>query len=216
MPVIATLEPPALVLLGVTAVAALVDWVAVARGLLSLELVAKPAVIVALVGVALSADVGDGVAQGLVVAALGASVVGDMVLAVPEGRFEIGLGAFLAAHLLYAPALARDVSVVPSLVGLGVVLVVAVVVGPTLIGAVRRSSPRLVVPVVVYMGALAVTAVLGVGTATVAGAVGGLAFLASDALLGWGRFVGPAPGGRVLVHVTYHVAQTGLVVWLVS
>ncbi len=39
-------------------------------------------------------------------------------------------------------------------------------------------------------------------------------FAASDALLAWGRFVGPAPGGRVAVHVTYHVAQALLVLAL--
>lgn len=204
------------VLLVVAGVAAVVDWLAVARGILGLELVAKPAVIVALVGAALSAEVADGVAQGLVVAALGASVVGDMVLAVPEGRFEVGLGAFLAAHALYVPALARDVTTGPLVAGVAVVAVLVAVVAPRLVAAVRRISPRLVVPVVVYVVAVGATAAVGVGTGTLAGAVGGLSFLASDALLGWGRFVGAAPGGRVLVHVTYHLAQMALVVWLVT
>jgi hypothetical protein len=38
--------------------------------------------------------------------------------------------------------------------------------------------------------------------------------VASDTLLGWGRFVGSAPGGRIAVHVTYHLAQAGFVLAL--
>jgi hypothetical protein len=57
---------------------------------------------------------------------------------------------------------------------------------------------------------------VGVGTGVAITGVGGVLFLTSDALLGWGRFVGATLGGRVLVHVTYHLGQAGLVLWLAA
>ena len=64
-------------------VAALVDWWSVARERLGVEFIAKPLVVIGLIGAALAVDTGDGVVQGLVVAALGASLVGDVVLMTP-------------------------------------------------------------------------------------------------------------------------------------
>ena len=64
------------------------------------------------------------------------------------------------------------------------------------------------------MLAIGAMVVLAVGTWSTLAGLGALLFLASDTLLGWGRFVGSAPGGRVLVHVTYHVGQALLVLAL--
>ena len=82
--------------------------------------------------------------------------------------------------------------------------------------AVRRHGRVTTVGVAVYMATLAFMTVLAAGTGVIAAVLGGALFLASDALLGWSRFVAPAPGGRVLVHITYHFAQLGLVLWLAS
>ena len=73
-----------------------------------------------------------------------------------------------------------------------------------------RKQGHQVVMVVSAMG------IVAAGTGLLVTAIGGALFVVSDALLGWGRFVGPAPGGRVLVHVTYHLGQAGLVLWLAA
>lgn len=195
---------------------AFIDWWSVATDRPGVEYLAKPLVIVALVGLALALDASDDTARGLVVAALGASLVGDVVLLSPDGPFEGGLGAFLTAHVLYIIALADSFRVEPAIAG--AILIVAIMIGvlPQLLAAVRTRGPTLTVAVTVYVVALSTMALFATATGVVVAAVGGLAFLVSDALLGWGRFVGPAPGGRTLVHVTYHVGQTGLVLWLAA
>ena len=94
----------ATVLVALAGVAALVDWWSVARERLGVEFIAKPLVVIGLIGAALAVDTGDGVVRGLVVAALGASLVGDVVLMTPDARFEAGVFAFLVAHVLYITA----------------------------------------------------------------------------------------------------------------
>ena len=196
--------------------AACVDWWSVAEDRLGVEFIAKPMVIIALIGVALAIDTGDGVARGIIVAALGASLVGDVVLMTPDARFEAGLVAFLVAHVLYLIAFLPDFQVGPGLAAAVLVIGISFGVVPQVLEAARRHSRFLGGAVAVYIVAVSATAVGAAGTGVVLVALGGAAFLVSDALLGWGRFIGPAPGGRVLVHATYHLGQAGLVTWLAS
>ena len=210
------MNPLAVVLLVLVGVLAVTDWWSVARDRPGAEYYAKPMVIVALVGLSLAIDATDDTARGLVIAALGASLVGDVVLMAPDGNFTGGLGAFLIAHLLYIAALADSVSPGPALAGAIIVVALLLGVVPQLLGAVIRLSRSLAAAVAVYIVAVSVTAIFSVGTGVVVAGVGGCLLLASDALLGWDRFVGPAPGGRTLVHMTYHAGQTGLVLWLAA
>ncbi len=202
------------VLFGVAGLAAMVDWWSVAKDRLGVEFIAKPMVMIALIGAALEIETGDNVTRGIFIAALGASLVGDVVLMTPDARFEAGLLAFLVAHCLYIVALAPFASVGPAVAG--AILVVAIGLGavPELLTAVRKHGRLTTVAVSVYIAVLSAMTVLAAGTGVIVAAVGGSLFLASDALLGWNRFVAPAPGGRVLVHVTYHFGQAGLVLWL--
>lgn len=206
----------AVILIVAAGLLACVDWWSVARDRPGVEYFAKPLVMVALVGVALAVDASDDTARGLVVAALGASLVGDVVLMGPDHPFMGGLGAFLVAHLIYIAALADSVSVGPALAGATVVVGISLGVVPQLLAAVRTQGLVLTLAVAVYIVTVSTTAVLAVGTGVIVAGVGGCLLLASDALLGWGRFVGPAPGGRTLVHITYHLGQTGMVLWLAA
>lgn len=207
-------------LLAAGALAALVDWWSVATDRLGVEFLAKPAVVICLIGVALAIEVEGGgatnVGRGIVIAALGASLVGDVVLMTPDARFEVGLVAFLVAHVLYIAAFAADFSVGPGLaVGL---LVVALGFGvvPQLLDGARSHGRPVAIAVAAYVVVVSVMGIVAAGTAVVITGIGGALFVISDALLGWGRFVGPAPGGRVLVHGTYHLGQAGLVLWLAA
>ncbi len=203
-------------ILTLAAVAAVFDWWAVARDRLGVEFIAKPIVLIALIGAALEIETGDNVVRGIVIAALGASLVGDIVLMTPDARFEAGLVAFLVAHLFYILALAPDFTVGPSLAASILVVAIGFGIVPELLQAVRSHGRLITFGVGIYIAALAAMAVLAAGTGVLAAALGGALFLTSDALLGWSRFVAPAPGGRVLVHITYHFGQLGLVLWLAS
>ena len=130
----------ATVLVALAGVAALVDWWSVARERLGVEFIAKPLVVIGLIGAALAVDTGDGVVRGLVVAALGASLVGDVVLMTPDARFEAGVFAFLVAHVLYITAFLETGGLD---VGAGVAAAVLIIgIGLYLVYAVRRRAMR--------------------------------------------------------------------------
>ena len=206
----------ATVLVALAGVAALVDWWGVARGRLGVEFIAKPLVVIGLIGAALAVDTGDGVVRGLVVAALGASLVGDVVLMTPDARFEAGIFAFLVAHVLYITAFLETGGLD---VGAGVaaaVLIIGIGFGavPQIIAGARSGGPAIQTGVTVSLAVIAVTAVLAAATGALTAMIAGALLLTSDALLGWNRLVDRAPGGRVFVHLTNHAAQVGFVLWL--
>jgi uncharacterized membrane protein YhhN len=58
-----------------------------------------------------------------------------------------------------------------------------------------------------YALVLAAMTVDGVGTGIVATAVGAVLFLCSDAMIARERFVAPVPHAKLLIIVSYHVAQ---------
>ncbi len=204
----------AVALLVVAGLIAMIDWWSVATDRLNIEFMAKPLVMIALVGTALAIDTTDNVARGLVVSALGASLVGDVVLMTPDARFELGLFSFLVAHVLYVFAFFDHIQWVPALLVVALIVVVSYFVVPTIVRAVYAKSRTLSVAVVAYMIALGATAAAASSTGIAVAALGGAAFFISDSLLGWDRFVAPTPGGRKMVMITYHVGQAGLVTWL--
>jgi uncharacterized membrane protein YhhN len=210
----------AAILLAVAAIAATIDWWSVATDRLGVEFLAKPAVIICLIGVALAIEIDPGgasnVERGIIIAALGASLVGDVVLMTPDARFEAGLAAFLLAHVFYIAALAPDFEIGPGLVAGLLIVAIGFGVVPQLLAAVRAQGPLITAAVMTYVVVVSSMGIVAAGTGLLVTAIGGALFVTSDALLGWGRFIGPAPGGRVLVHITYHIGQAGLVLWLAA
>lgn len=196
--------------LGLAVVAAVVDWWAVGTDQLRVERIAKPAVMVFLVAGVVLADL-DGWSRTWLLVALAAGLIGDVLLLPGVDRFVAGLASFLVGHLAYT---ALAVSIGSSAVWLGVGLalssVLVTTIGTRIVDAVR-SSP-LWVPVTAYVVVIGLASALLVGTGSVLLVAGAASFAVSDALLGWGRFVGEPPGGRVAVHVTYQCAQVLLTV----
>src|SRR5438874_1791555 len=74
------INPPAWVLFGVTAVVAAVDWTAVARSIRRLEYVAKPAVMVGLIAVALAMHPVSAIERTFFVVALVLGLASDVFL----------------------------------------------------------------------------------------------------------------------------------------
>lgn len=210
----------AAILLAVAALAATIDWWSVATDRLGVEFLAKPAVVICLIGVALAIEIDPGgasnVERGIIIAALGASLVGDVVLMTPDARFEAGLAAFLLAHLLYIAALAPDFDIGPGLIAGFLIVALGFGVVPQVLAGARQHGQLIVAAVAAYIVVVSAMGIVAAGTGLVVTGIGGALFVTSDALLGWGRFVGPAPGGRVLVHITYHFGQAGLVLWLAA
>jgi len=215
--------------MGLAAVAAIVDWVAVAREDTRLEYVAKPAVLSLL---AVAAAVLPSTHTDLVdrkwwfVAALACCVVGDVLLMLPRDLFVPGLVAFLVGHVLFIVGLLQPPSPAGtppfafSTTGLVVASLVAVAYGAVPATLIFRALARdgggaLIAPVTVYLVAILTMAVLAANVGVPAAATGAALFVVSDTVLALGRFVRPLPHGDVAVHVTYHVAQMLLVLSLV-
>mgnify|MGYP001051675528 FL=1 len=197
------------------AVAALADWRAVARGQREIETLAKPAFMVLLIALAwlLHADVvsyGQFLLAGLVL-----SLVGDvLLLGDSDVHFLGGLIAFLLGHLAYIAAFRRvpgDGPIWPGV--LLVVLVVGLVMWVRLLPRLR-SDWREGAPLVLYAVIIGAMAALAWATGLWVVGLGATLFLVSDTVLAYQRFVGDLPHGRLVVMVTYHLAQVLIVVGL--
>ena len=196
----------------VTAIVAVVDWVAVATSRRQLERVFKPAVMLALLGVALTISAAESVRPWFL-AALVFSLFGDVFLMLPKEQFIVGLASFLVAHALYVVGLIQAFSAWSFVAGsLIVVIPATLLVGAPLVQAIRGgSNPSLALPVMAYMGAISLMVVAAFGTGVVLAVAGGLLFFASDSILGWSRFVRSINHGRLATMITYHSGQVLLV-----
>jgi uncharacterized membrane protein YhhN len=187
---------------------AALDWIALARRNKPLEYVCKPAVMVWLVGAALSLDVA-GAQPWWWVAALCFSLAGDVFLMLRRNLFLYGLVAFLVAHLAYLGGFwcCERPEPGPLLGAAAGVAVVAAVLLPRIL----KGAGGLAAPVVVYVAVIAAMAATAVGTLDVWAGAGAVLFFASDALIAWTRFVRPLAWGPPAIIVTYHVGQAALV-----
>ncbi|MCB1014063.1 MAG: lysoplasmalogenase [Acidimicrobiales bacterium] len=207
-------------LLAATLVIAALDWVAKAIGSKPMEYVFKPLTMVALIGVALALDPSDAGARAAFVVALVFGMAGDVFLMLPDDKrwFVFGLASFLVGHLAYVVGLVLlGLSVGALVVGLVVVLVAMAVIGRRIVAAVRSGDePALAAPVSVYMGVISVMVVGAFGTTLPVAIGGSLLFFASDACIGWSRFVRPHAWMELFIIVTYHLGQIGLVLALTA
>jgi len=218
-----TVNPAAIWALSIAAVFAIGDWVACSRSGASVawqrvEYVCKPATLAALVVAAAALDpaAGADARQRWFVAALVFSLAGDVLLMLPSDQFVGGLSAFFVAHCCYLAGFwSQGPALAPLLVAVAVTTVVIGLLGRKVVGAARRQDPAVAGPVAAYIvviGAMLATA-LAVGNPLAA--VGTGLFVTSDSMIAWDRFVGKVPHASVLIMVTYHLGQAGLVASLV-
>lgn len=197
---------------------ALTDWWAVWTERPSVRHVFKPLTLVFLIGVALTLDPFDPAVRAWLVVGLVFGLGGDVFLMLEERFFIAGLGSFLLGHLAYVVALVLGpTSLGWALGGLAVVVAASAVVGRRIVGAVAGGEQRAMAgPVAAYLLVISAMVVAAFATAAPWAIVGALLFYASDAILGWNRFVEPRRLGPISVMVTYHLGQAGLVAWLVT
>jgi len=208
---------------------ALLDWVAVAKNWKKVEYIAKPAVMLILLG--LLALVGHFSSLPLIYFGLGIflSLAGDVFLMISYARFSDrwftpGLVAFLLAHISYIFGLNTpwpNVSPIWSL-GLSIVLALAAarILRRIVEGVSQKGLPRLVRPVSFY--GMAITLMLLSALLTLSNtawrtsaaglvASGAVLFYFSDVLLAWNKFVRPIKNGRLANMIFYHLGQAALV-----
>ena len=202
------------------AVAAPLDWWAVAVGGRRREWAFKPLVFIALLVAAVLMGAADSATGRWLLAALVLSLTGDVaLLSDGEGRFVLGLGSFLLAHVAFVVAFIH--AGMPrgdlALVGLALVAALAAVVGRRVVpAAAREGGPLLAGAVTAYVGVIGAMVVGAWATGRPLVALGATVFMVSDAILALDRFVRPRRLGSLAVMVTYHVAQVLLVVGLLT
>jgi len=199
-------------------VAALIDWFAVVRANRRLRWVSKPAVILLLVGVALSIETSSGVQRYVFAGALLLCLVGDVALLMDERWFRIGLAAFLVAHLAYgAGFLVGGVNRGLLVYTAPAVAIVSLGLGGLILRSIRQAGRRdIAVPVAAYLLSISAMVALAAAGGKPPAIAGAALFYASDGLIAWNRYVRPLPWSPLPVIVTYHLAQAGLVLSLAS
>lgn len=210
--------PLLLLLVSLVAVLALADWVATWRGAGSLRRITKPGTLLALVAVAVVLDPVDPTVRVLFVIGLVLSLAGDVFLMLDQRWFVAGLSSFLLAHLAYTWGLfLAPTNWWWAAAGLVVVVAAGSVVGRRIVGAVATGETAdLTKPVLAYIVVISMMVLAAFGTGSGWAIGGALLFYASDSVLAWDRFVHPLRLGPLVVMVTYHLAQAGLVAWLVA
>ena len=150
--------------------------------------------------------------NAILVWALVASLVGDVLLMMGDAFFIPGLVAFLVAHGFYIALFVQNCPRFPSRRALLATLSVGVVMLAWLWGGL--ADPVLKVAVPVYVGVISLMAAQAIGRATVlrdghawAVGVGAIVFMLSDALIAVNRFVQPLPLAPLWVLSSYYLAQ---------
>ena len=196
---------------------AVTDWIAVTYSNLRLRWVSKPGVMLLLIGVALALHPASAAQRDVFAGALFLSLIGDVYLLLNGERwFLAGLVAFLAAHLAYIDGfLLGGPDRGPLLYSAVAVSLVSLPLGGYMLRSTLRGAERRLAPAVAaYLVAISAMVALAIATGRPAAMAGGVLFYVSDSLIAWNRFVRPLPWAPLAVIVTYHLAQTGLVLSL--
>jgi sterol desaturase/sphingolipid hydroxylase (fatty acid hydroxylase superfamily)/uncharacterized membrane protein YhhN len=175
----------------------------------TVEFIAKPLALALLIASILPRG-GRTDVRRLVLAALSASLAGDVLLLWPS-LFLPGLVAFLVAQVLYVLVFSRGVGFLPSRAALAAVAIFAAVVLAAIwpgIGAALR------VPVAIYVAMLALMVAQATGRAAVIRdaasilvAVGAALFMLSDLTLALTTFAGAPSSVAQATLPTYYLAQ---------
>ncbi len=204
--------------LGLALSTALADWVAVAKGEVRLERIAKPLTLLFLL-LWFAMRTGLQAGSAWFFAGLFFSLLGDVALLFERG-FLAGLFAFLLAHLCYIVAINSPLGEVSPALSLPIAIVLALSAARLLRRIAQslaaRQRPDLILPVYIYGLVLSLMLLSALMTlfrrdwsisAALTLAFGAVLFYFSDLLLAWNRFVAPVRDGRLWNMILYHLGQ---------
>ena len=204
-------------LLVISALLAVLDWVAVVRKSTWLEYATKPGFMAGLILLAIALRPASNAERVFFVVALALGLLSDAFLMLPRDLFLAGLVAALAEHLVYIAGFrTRDLHPTVLIAAAVIALVSVAAFLPPIYRAIEAGHPRLAYPVLVYVAVFVVMVSSAGGTGSLLALAGALLFFYSDAVLAWNRFVRPLPFGRVVNIVPYHLGQAALVLSLLT
>lgn len=198
--------------MALTAGAFVADWVAVATDRRPVELVAKPASMIALTATAIDAGLLDRPWGRQSLAGMGFGLGGDVALlwGEHEPAFLTGLSSFLAGHLCYIAAF-RRIGIAPTPWLVPGALAIAATLAWTweaLPAIARQDGALAAVPVAAYMGVISAMSLAAWGTGDVRAGVGSSLFVLSDAVIAKNAFVAPRRHAGLEIMTTYLLGQS--------
>ena len=209
--------------LSLTVVLMFLDWFAVWKGYEKMNYFTKPGTLIAMFAWFWVVGSMQGILWWFGIA-LVLSLVGDVMLLLPDKYFTFGLASFLLAHVFYILGFNQPLPQISFPIAVLALLVSAlclVMFGFIRAGLLQKESQRkLVLLVLVYsiaIGLMLFSALMTLYRANwqpvAAGlaASGGLLFFFSDSMLAVNRFVVPFPSARFWVRISYHLGQLGLI-----
>lgn len=198
-------------LLVLTGLAAVTNWSTRIRANRPLETVSKPITTALVIGLALTS--GAPSAQvAVAVIALTLCLMGDVFLLPAVDRFVPGLASFLLGHLVFVVLFFQYGLTSTTLAGIAIVLaaLLAGSVGRVIVAGAAHVDAALRTPVLAYLLVISAMGVFGWSTGRWWVVAGTTLFVASDSVLGWGRFVRDRPWMSPVVMITYHAAIVSL------
>jgi uncharacterized membrane protein YhhN len=183
-----------------------------ARGKRRLVFVFKPLILLVLIALAaLARSAAPPAYRIFILTGLGLSLIGDVFMMLPRKKFELGLAAFLGAHLCYIAAFRSDMLprfVVQPLFPL-------VIIAALILRVLLPHLGRMKYPVLLYVLVITAMAAMAAGRfiqwggeKTLFAFAGAALFMASDTVLAFDRFVKPVQRAQTIILGTYFVAQT--------
>ncbi|MEZ5637968.1 MAG: lysoplasmalogenase family protein [Burkholderiaceae bacterium] len=181
-------------------------------GLQQVHYLFKPMTMAVAIVLVLRRQGAAGSGHGWLVAALLASMAGDVLLMLPGNLFIPGLAAFLLAHLCYIALFRRQQAWFPNRPA----LVLALATGGTMLALFWDSlgDAGLKAAVSAYVVVISLMAAQAIGRATVLQdrastwvAIGACVFMLSDTLIAINRFLTPVPLASLWILGTYYLAQ---------
>jgi uncharacterized membrane protein YhhN len=205
------------VVLALAGAFAIGNWISRVNGSSALEYATKPTVTALLAVAALTLDPYDGATRAWFVVALLLSLAGDVFLMLPQEQFVAGLASFLLAHVAYIVGfLVGGVHAGAAAIGAVLVLFTLGPLAAVIVLAARDREPDLAPAVAVYIVVIATMVVCAIGSTRGFAIAGAALFAASDATIAITRFVRTFAWAPLLIMVTYHLGQTGLVLSLLK
>lgn len=204
---------------------ALLEALALWKGWIRLEYVAKPAVMIVLL-TWLSASVGVNGALLWFGVGILFSLLGDVLLMISLDRmFLFGLVAFLLAHIAYAigfniplPVFSAWSLVFAFMVGLGGTRIIRRILEA--IGNNRMRRPviaySLVISLMLLSAMMKLTDVTWDAGSAALVSLGAFLFYLSDIVLAWNKFVAPIQNGRIYNIGLYHLGQITLIAGVIA
>ncbi|MFZ0161040.1 MAG: lysoplasmalogenase [Kineosporiaceae bacterium] len=196
------------------ALAAGLDWWAVATARRPVERWAKPATMLAMIALAVGLGAPDSASGHWLLGALALGTLGDvLLLGGAPSRFLGGLAAFLVGHLSYVACFLALGVTEPGWAGIGVLLLAVSLAASRAVlpSAWHEGGAMLAGPVGLYMAVIGAMLVTGWTTGRLLVGVGAAVFVASDTMLALDRLVAPRRWAGVSVMVTYHLGQALIV-----